>query len=182
MLPLLKRRVLPLFETPGGPGGGQPPGGTPPPAPEQDVFTRQYVQELRAENASWRGKLRDEQAAHAATRRQLGLDRALTDGLNRHALDPKLARAMLATEPERMSELDGAAPDIESRVDEALTRLARDFPQLTTGRPAGPVRNGLPLTGGGQAPPITRAELKYMTPEQIAELHRTGALRHLSGG
>jgi hypothetical protein len=182
MLPILRRRVLPYFEQPGGPGGGPPP---PPPEPPagQHVFTREYVQELRTENAGWRVKLKQEQDAHAATRRQLGMTIALSEGLARHGLDAKLTRALLTSEPERLADLDPAAPDIASRVDEALTLLAKEYPQLQAGaRPAGPARNGLPMSGGGgSAPPITRAELQFMTPDQIAELQKAGKLRHLSG-
>lgn len=120
-MPILRGRPQPQFEAPGGPGAGAPPpaelpGQPPAEPPEPASFSRDYVRQLREEAAGLRIKLRDERAAHVATRTQLTYERAITDGLYRHGLDAKLARAVLSSEPERLSELGAAdAPDIDRR-------------------------------------------------------------------
>ncbi len=56
MLPLLRRAPVPLFETPGGPGGEPP---APPADPPWGVFDAHYVQGLRQEAGANRVKARD---------------------------------------------------------------------------------------------------------------------------
>ena len=93
----------------------------PPAAPEPDTFSRAYVQDLRAENAQRRKELRAEQEAHAATRQQAALDHSITDGIYRHGVDPKLARAVLASEPARLTDVDVQdTASLPSRMDEVL--------------------------------------------------------------
>ena len=77
-------------ETTGDQPEGQPPEGDPTPEPEgagePDQFPREYVEELRQENAKWRSKLRDLETNHQSTTdtlskiaKQLGIEQEEPD-------------------------------------------------------------------------------------------------------
>jgi hypothetical protein len=206
MLPTLWRRNRVLFETPGGPGGGPPaPPAQPPPAdPPDGLFDAIYVKQLRAENASFRVRAKEATAALTQVGELLGLDAdAMADvqrvkhaasslrlaadveaAINRHGLDRKLTFAVLAQE-RALADVQPGQPDTGSRLDEVLTKLAKENPALTGGgRGPLPPRSGLPITGGGanQGAPITRAELAHLPPERVEVLRKAGLLDHILRG
>jgi hypothetical protein len=205
MLPTLWRRNRVLFETPGGPGGGPPaPPAQPPAGPPDGMFSRVYVRELREENAALRIRARDATAALASVGELLGLDgdsmaapqlvkhaatslRLAADveaAINRHGLDRKLTLAVLAQE-RALADVQPGQPDTGSRLDEVLTKLAKETPALTgAGRGATPPRSGLPISGSGanQGAPITRAELAHLPPERVEVLRKAGLLDHILRG
>jgi hypothetical protein len=184
-----------------------PPDDTTPPTPPADppggMFDREYVQGLRAENATFRVRARDAIAAMTQVGELLGLGAdAVADparvkaaastlrlaadveaGIVRHGLDRKLALAVIALE-RALTDVQPGLPDTGSRLDEILTRLAKENPALKAGPAAGPLRSGLPISGSGagQQTPISRAELANLPPERVEDLRKRGLLSHLLRG
>jgi hypothetical protein len=196
MLPkLIRHRVL--YDTPGGPGGGPP--ADPPGTGER--FDRAYVEDLRKESATNRVKARDATAVLSAVGEMLGLDAdAMTDvqrvkhaatslrlaadveaAINRHGLDRKLTLAVLAQE-RALADVQPGQPDTGSRLDEVLTKLAKENPALAAGRAPGALRSGLPITGPG-APAVQKISPReiregHFTPDRVAELQKQGLIDH----
>lgn len=105
---------------------------------------------------------------------------AVDEAVQRHGVDRRLTKALLASEGALAALADVPAAEYSGRLDEVITALVRDNPALRVSGSTAPPRSGLPITGQGAATPqrISPRELRQLNlpAERVVELHRQGLI------
>ena len=162
-------------------GGALPAGGgTDPP---WDPKTREYIGQLRRENAAYRLKARDGDATLASENRALRIDVALHQSKDLEGLDLKYVKFLLAEE-KALDNLDPNAADFPERLQEKLSDLLGRHPQVKAGATRQiPTTSGVPAggPGGNVTDQLTLQQVRAMTPDQVAAAHASGKTSWLLG-
>jgi hypothetical protein len=184
--------------------GGSPPvqRGGPPVQGGQQTFDREYVTQLRSENASWRIKyqgvkkalglpddadlatVNNALEARVGEVRSLKVDKALSESFLKHGANPRLTRAVFV-DSGQMAKFDPNAADFEEVIDTAVTEAVHEMPALRGGAngPAA-VRGGGQFNGPGApqtSKQLARDEIAAMTPDQVTKALKEGKLDALLG-
>lgn len=117
--------------------------------------------------------------------RQLKVDNALGDVFTKHGVNPRLTKALLASEG-ALAAVDPREAGFSKSLSDAVEKLLKENPQIkATGNeaPRAP-RSGpdLPPGGSGAPPQLGKADLANMTSKQISEAYEKGQLKGILGG
>jgi hypothetical protein len=147
------------------------------------VFSAEYVQQLRRENAGYRTKVREMESRIGSENRALRIDLALHQSKDLAGLDLRYIKFLLAEE-KALDNLDPNAPDFRERLDEKLSDLLGRRPEVRAGVASRvpPTTSGVPSGGpGAVSDQLSYADLKSMSPDQVVAAHRSGRTSWLLG-
>ena len=146
-----------------------------------ETFDRAYVEKLRKENATYRTKAK--QAEEAAEAARLAAEREKLDEVERlkaEKADAEKAAAEARAEATRTKHLVSLAGKVAGDPEDALLLAERaglvtdegvDVDALLKAKPfLAPARDGVNIPGARSStgkPPLTREDVKRMTPDQI---------------